>query len=201
MSVGGGPPPRPEPEPLRARMREALGEHADPRTDGLVRRAEIVVAAETSAWEGSAGRVQAHRVGLGLDAADLGAISGAPHLENALVEAAAAGIAALEPEGARWTLRHLQLFWLPRRASRAGYRDAPPPPPSLLDAVAAFLIARGEAGAAEHAAGLEVHVGGGDDAVVVRGAGRAHRAPIQACLQSLLCGFEGRPVHVAWAGP
>jgi hypothetical protein len=178
-------------------MLEALGEHADPRTHALLRSAEVVVAPLASTWEGSAGRVRAHAVALGLEAADLGTISGAPHLENELVRSAAAGIAALEPEGSRWTLRHLQLFWLPSgRAPRAGYRDAPPTPSTLEDAMVAFLLARGDVGAAERAPRVAIDV---RDPVTVHGAAPEDRAALQACLQALLCGFEGHSVRIAWA--
>jgi hypothetical protein len=164
-----------------------------------MRRAELVVAAETSTWEGSAGRIEAYRVGLGLDASDLGTVSSAPHMEDELVRAAAAGIAELEPKGARWTLRHLQLFWLESgRPASAGYRDAPPEPSTLGDAMVAFLRARGDADAAARIPFVGVQVVGASHPVTVRGAAREHRAVMQGCLQALLGGMEGQAVRIVW---
>jgi len=199
---GQSPAHGPDVEALRTRMRHALGEHADPRADALVREAEVVVAAEASTWEGSAGRVQAHRVGLGLGAAELGTVSATPHLEDELVRAAAAGIAALEPAGARWTLRHLQLFWLASgRPSPAGYRDGPPPGPiTLVDAMVAFLRARGDVDAAARIADGTVQVLETTDPVTVRDAPRELHAAIQACLQALLCGFDGHRSRGSFVG-
>ena len=73
-------------------MLEALGEHADPRARELVRTAEIRTEPASATWEGSKGRVEAYRVGLGVDAAQLGEAAATPHLTDELVRAAVLGL-------------------------------------------------------------------------------------------------------------
>ena len=180
-------------------MLEALGEHADPRARELVRAAEITARPATATWEGSKGRVHAHRVALGVDAAQLGEVGATPHLTDELVRAAAAAIAQLEPREATWTLSDLVLFWNgSARAIQAVYRDAPPPSGTLRDAVQAYLHARGETPAATHVAGITIEGDVHSPAVTVRGATRDHRAAIEVCLKALLRGSDAREVRITW---
>lgn len=109
-------------EELRRAALATLGEHADERARDALAHASVAVA-EAVGWHGSAGRVDAHRVTLGLDARTLGGLRVAPALADALCAAVAAAIATRP--GA--TLLDLELRWAPgARPSSAGYRDAPP---------------------------------------------------------------------------
>ncbi len=199
MSADAIAPDAPSSEALRAHMQGALGVHADPRLPDMIRTAEIIVVPMTSTWEGSAGQVRAHRVGLGLGATELGNVSGAPHLVDALVRAAARAIAELEPAGVRWALGDLRLYWRgSAHAANVGYRDVPPPTAPLANAIAEFLSARGDTEATAWASSLVVDERGPGEPVMVRGAARHHRPGIEACLRVLLAGFDERRVRIVW---
>jgi hypothetical protein len=92
-------------------------------------------------WEGSEGTVEAHRVTLSVDAGTLGLLRAAPALIDALCAALAAAIARRPGEA----LLELSLRWAPGVcAATAAYRDAPPAPTTLTEALQQYLDALGE---------------------------------------------------------
>jgi hypothetical protein len=141
-------------EDLRRRALEALGEHADERAREALAHADVAVAVGVTSWDGSAGRMEAHGVTLGVDARTLGALRGVPALTDALCAAVAAAIATRPGQ----TLHDLHARWSPGRASAAGYRDAPPASPEvpLEEALADYLAGAGEQAVARALGGAAV---------------------------------------------
>jgi hypothetical protein len=188
-------------EELRRAALDALGGHADERArDALVHASVTIVGAE--GWDGSAGRVQAHRVTLGVDARTLGGLRAAPAVNDALCAALAAAIAMRQGQ----TLLDLDLRWARgARPSSAGYRDAPPvtPEASLLDALIDYLGAGGEDALARLLGGATIDVTVPGEVTVrlpspAREAVRAeHRSKVAltAALRDLL-GDESARVHL-----
>jgi hypothetical protein len=127
---------------LRRLALDALGEHSDERARDALIHATVTLSETTSRWEGSAGRVEAHHVTLGLDARRLGALRGAPALIDALSAAIATAIASRPREA----LLDIVLRWeRGTHAAAAGYRSSPPgPEPTLREALAEYLDASGE---------------------------------------------------------
>lgn len=197
----------PPPEWLRAEALSALGAHGDPRALDALVRADLSLALDVAGWEGTGGRVRAHRALLGLDAASLGRVCATPAVHDALAAALAAALARYRDEVAH-ALAELCTYWNGTVEGAAGYRGAAPrvlsrdAPEDLRAALAAFLRAAGDDALAETAAGLVLAVtpAAARRAVVVK-ATRAHRAALEAALRALLEEPGGGLPHIEWRVP
>ena len=107
-------------------------------------RVTLTIAPGVSTWEGSEGRVEAHRVTLALDARTLGRVRASHALVDALDAALAKAVAQRRGEA----LVGVELRWA-RGGSRAvarGYRDGPPVGEGTLrEALVAYLEGAGQA--------------------------------------------------------
>jgi hypothetical protein len=137
-------------EELRRTALEALGAHGDQRAIDALRSAVLAITPGAARWHSSSGPVQAHRVTLGLEAGCLGRLRAAPATVDALGAALAAAIARWPGE----TLLELVLRWAPGTSPlAAGYRNAPPQPVSIREALVEYLDAAGERSLARAIAG------------------------------------------------
>jgi len=111
-----------------------------PLPHDVLAHAELAVAWGVERWESSHGAVVGHRVTMLLDASRLGRLRGQPSALDAICAALAAAIAARPSE----SMVELTTRWAPdARAATAGYRDAPPPPVTLKEALVAYLEGAG----------------------------------------------------------
>jgi hypothetical protein len=131
------------PEELRRAAIEALGEYADPRARDALQQGQLTIAPGVAGWEGSEGRVEAHRVILALDAEQLGRLRASHAVVDALDAALAKAVARRKGE----VLLGVELRWARRgdRAVSRGYRDGPPVGEGTLrDALIAYLDGAGK---------------------------------------------------------
>jgi hypothetical protein len=179
---------------LRARALEHLGPYADARAREALERGEIVMQRAVARWFGSQGEVEAHCVGLGLDAALLGRLSEPNAVHDALVAALAAAISDVPGE----SLAEFRLFWNGEvRLEPRGYRDGS----ELVEpraAIAAFLRARGQGDAASNVEGTSIRVSQGEGGVTVYARPPLETAAEQAAIL-LFRGFERREVRLRHA--
>jgi hypothetical protein len=152
-------------EALRRAALEALGSPADELAADVLRHGELAIVAGAARWDASAGPVEAHRVTLWLDARRLGALRSAHASFDALCAAVAAAVATRPGQ----SLLELSLRWAPcGRAVAACYRDAPPPPVTLRDALVEYLDAQGEGALAESVARAHVIVDSASEVALFR---------------------------------
>ena len=127
-------------EGLRRSALALLAGQPDPLPVDVLAHAELAVAWGVERWESSEGAVVGHGVTMLLDASRLGQLRGHPAALDAICAALAAAIATRPRE----SLVELATRWAPdARAARAGYRDAPPPPVTLKEALVAYLDGAG----------------------------------------------------------
>jgi hypothetical protein len=125
---------------LRRSALERLGSEADPQVVDLLLRAGLSVAWSVARWDSSAGPVDGHRVCLALDASQLGWLRSHPAAYDSICAALASAIATQPGE----SLLDVTTRWAPgAHAAAAGYRDAPPAPVTLKEALVAYLESSG----------------------------------------------------------
>ena len=131
------------PEELRRVALEALSEYSDPRARDALEQGDVAIDPGVAGWEGSEGRVEAHRVTLSLDAGRLGRVRASHATVDALHAALAKAVAQRKGEA----LQSLELRWARRveHAVARGYRDGPPEGEGTFgEALAAYLEGAGE---------------------------------------------------------
>jgi len=179
------------PSELRVRAASRLSPHTDRRAADALARADIVVERSALVWDGSSGRVQAHGVGLGLDATLLGELWDAHAARDALVAAFAAAIS----EEPNQSLSDLRLFWSGRAASAfSGYRGGAPCG-SAAAAMASFLRASGNIEAILYVEHAHIHVKEEPSRVSIRSTPPLPAEAVRAA-KILYQGFERRHVEV-----
>jgi hypothetical protein len=124
-------------------------------------RGALFVLPSALEWEGTAGRMRAHVVVLGLSAQLLGRASSTPAVKEELARALSAALAARRQNE---TLADLRVVWLEGSRVGAPYRDATPTGALAqpeLDAAAldAFLVGAGWRTVREAAEGATLEVG------------------------------------------
>ncbi|MCA9591096.1 MAG: hypothetical protein KC657_37620 [Myxococcales bacterium] len=130
------------------------------RARDALERGALFVLPSALEWEGTAGRMRAHVVVLGLSAELLGRASSTPAVQEELARALSAALAARRQNE---TLADLRVVWLEGSRVGAPYRDAAPSgalaaPELDMAALDAFLVGAGWRTVREAAEGASLEV-------------------------------------------
>jgi hypothetical protein len=177
--------PERTPEELRRSALALLGGEHDPLPADVLAHAELAVAWAVDRWESSHGAVVGHRVTMLLDARRLGQLRAHPSALDAICAALATAIAMRPNE----SLVELATRWVPdARAATMGYRDAPPPPVSLKEALVAYLDGAGNARLARAVALANIERAGVTELIVrdLPSEGRSSYSELARAVRALL---------------
>ena len=194
--------PPPAPDLLRRRAEQALPPRAPEPLGAALRHARLRLEPDVERWDASTGRVRAHRLGFGTDAATLGRLRRSPSLAELLCEAFAAAFALDEGH----SLFDLRYHWAlaPAPVALGPYRGSRWPDARLDDETAvreaalAYLEALGDDASRRwlDAARLTLRPAADEARVSAEGPGAVDGSAIERALADLLEGFERRRVIV-----